>query len=103
MTYEECVKGMFMGIAIGDALGMYAKLLDPRQYAALGLDENTYVVAAAVMLAVLSAYAFKRTVGPILRRNRVTWAVVETAGFGVVIALVFVFLRPINQFIYFQF
>ena len=61
------------------------------------------MIAAAVMLAVLVVYAFKRTVAPLLQRNRVTWAVVETVGLGVVIVLVFVFLRPINQFIYFQF
>jgi hypothetical protein len=39
----------------------------------------------------------------LLRNRPLLWPVLRTAGYTVAIALVFVFLRPINQFIYFQF
>jgi len=85
------------------ALAMWAKLLVPTQYLALGMRENTYLVTALVLLGVIGAWCVREWGIPSLRRTRVLWPVVETAGWAVVIALVFVFLRPINQFIYFQF
>ena len=40
---------------------------------------------------------------PKLHHRHVAWALTETAGFAMMVAMVFVFLRPIMQFIYFQF
>ena len=40
---------------------------------------------------------------PVIRRQRFVWAVAETFAFTIVIILVIIFLRPISQFIYFQF
>jgi D-alanyl-lipoteichoic acid acyltransferase DltB (MBOAT superfamily) len=93
----------FRAESLDVALGMWAKLFVPAQYLSLGLRENTYLVAAVVMLVVIGAWSAGEHVIPRLRRLPVVWPVVETAGWAVVIALVFVFLRPINQFIYFQF
>jgi D-alanyl-lipoteichoic acid acyltransferase DltB (MBOAT superfamily) len=78
-------------------------MLVPTQYLALGMRENAYLVAASVLLAVVAAWAARELALPGLRRRPVLWPVVQTAGWAVAIALVFVFLRPINQFIYFQF
>jgi len=93
----------FRAANIGDALTMYGKVLDPRLYLQRGLRENTYLQAAVVMLCVLVSWAFKETILPLISRHRVSWAIADIVGFAVAIALVFVFLRPINQFIYFQF
>jgi hypothetical protein len=49
------------------------------------------------------AWLTRERVIPALRRVPVAWPALETLGCAVLIALVFVFLRPINQFIYFQF
>jgi D-alanyl-lipoteichoic acid acyltransferase DltB (MBOAT superfamily) len=89
--------------SIGVALRMYAKLLVPRQYLVMGLNENNYLIAAVIMLGIFLAYASARVAIPFLQRNRVVWAVAQTAVYGVVIVIVFTFLRPMNQFIYFQF
>lgn len=88
---------------LGQAFAMYAKVLDPRQYGHLQLRENTYVVTATLMLAMVLAYSIKTVVAPRLSRFRIAWAALETVAFTVITMAVFVFLRPISQFIYFQF
>ena len=40
---------------------------------------------------------------PWLKQHRSVRFVIESATFAVIFPLVFIFLRPINQFIYFQF
>lgn len=93
----------FRAANVGDALAMYAKVFDPRLYLHLGLRENTYLQAAVVMLCLILARVFTTMLLPVIDRHPATRAVVHTMGYAVAIALVFVFLRPINQFIYFQF
>jgi D-alanyl-lipoteichoic acid acyltransferase DltB (MBOAT superfamily) len=93
----------FRAQTISEALQMYAKLLDPRQYLDLGLNENAYLVAALVLLGMLFTYWFEQVVVPILESYRAPWVALQGVAYSVCIALVFVFLRPINQFIYFQF
>jgi alginate O-acetyltransferase complex protein AlgI len=93
----------FRAASLTDAFGMWAKVLDPRQYLALGLRENTYLVAALMLIGFLALHAFETRVRPRLAERPIAWPVLETAGLTVMVALVFVFLRPISQFIYFQF
>jgi D-alanyl-lipoteichoic acid acyltransferase DltB (MBOAT superfamily) len=93
----------FRAASLGEALGMWAKLFDPGEYLHLGLRENTYLVTALLLLAFLLLYALQRLVRPALQQRPVLWWGVETAGLTAMVALVFVFLRPISQFIYFQF
>ncbi len=82
---------------------MLGRVVDPRAYLTLGLRENTYLVAAALLCMVVGAYLVAKTVIPWLQVRPILRIPVETAAFSVVCALVFVFLRPIQQFIYFQF
>ena len=93
----------FRAASVSDALGMWGKVVDPRTYGSLGLRENTYVVAALTMLAIVGAYGVHTWVAPRLRRRPVASFVAKTAVYTAVFSLVFIFLRPIAQFIYFQF
>jgi D-alanyl-lipoteichoic acid acyltransferase DltB (MBOAT superfamily) len=93
----------FRAESLPAALAMWGKLLLPTEYLALGMRETTYLVAALLLLAVVWAWLAREYVIPALRRTPFAWPVVQTAGYTVAIALVFVFLRPITQFIYFQF
>lgn len=93
----------FRAKTVEDALGMYALLADPGKYQWLGMRENTYLVAAVLMAGFLLVW-FGQHNYTRLRGMSISLALVlETAVMGVVGGLVFVFLRPINQFIYFQF
>lgn len=93
----------FRAVSVQDAWAMFAKLTNPRDYFWLGMRENNYLIAALVLVLVFATYAVHLYAPRIMRR----WAwldfSVETATMAIVIALVFVFLRPISQFIYFQF
>jgi D-alanyl-lipoteichoic acid acyltransferase DltB (MBOAT superfamily) len=93
----------FRATSLSATFGMWAKVFDPRQYAHLGLRENTYLATALLLCGFLLLYALHGWAKPALQERRLVWAGVETAGLAVMLALVFVFLRPISQFIYFQF
>jgi D-alanyl-lipoteichoic acid acyltransferase DltB (MBOAT superfamily) len=93
----------FRAESLGAALAMWSKLFVPSQYLTLGMRENAYLTGALVLVGVVAAWVANEYVFPALRRVPVAWPVVQVAGYTVAIALVFVFLRPISQFIYFQF
>ena len=82
---------------------MYAKLFQPGQYLLLGMRENVYLIAALILLGMIGVYLGQVVVVPKLRHRHLTYALAESAALGGIIALVFIFLRPIKQFIYFQF
>ncbi|MBI5450735.1 MAG: MBOAT family protein [Gammaproteobacteria bacterium] len=93
----------FRAKTVSDTLDMFAKLVSPREYLYFGMRENTYLVAAVVLITSILAYVFHERANQWFGKRLLLNFVAETALMGVVVALVFVFLRPINQFIYFQF
>lgn len=93
----------FRAQTLGDSLHMFGTVLDPRAYFSLGLRENYYLVAALLVIGVTGASLIDTHVMPRLRVRPTLGFATETAVLAVMIVLVFVFLRPIQQFIYFQF
>ena len=93
----------FRAKSLDAALALWGKVLVPSQYLALGMRESTYLTAALMLVVVIAAWAAREWVIPALRRVPFVWPVVHAGGWAFAMALVFVFLRPIKQFIYFQF
>lgn len=93
----------FRAQTVGDTFDMFAKLVSPQEYLYLGMRENTYLVAAIIFMSMLLAYLFHERVHQWLGARPLSRFTAETTLMGVVVASVFVFLRPISQFIYFQF
>jgi alginate O-acetyltransferase complex protein AlgI len=93
----------FRAESLHDALLMWSRIFVPSEYLVLAMRENVYLVAALVLLSTLAAAAVKRLVVPLLAPRPVAFALAQTASYSLMIALIFVFLRPISQFIYFQF
>jgi D-alanyl-lipoteichoic acid acyltransferase DltB (MBOAT superfamily) len=94
----------FRAQSLEQTFSMWAKVFTPTAYAGLGLRENYYLVAFLLTAGVATAYAFHGPLSEWLRRrSRPSIAITDTAAMGVVVALVFIFLRPVRQFIYFQF
>lgn len=94
----------FRADSVEASLAMYHKLLIPDAYPFFGLSSNTYIVAALLMFATLVGYVLHSRLIPWLQQKaRPLYFCAETVVFTVAIALVFIFLRPIQQFIYFQF
>lgn len=93
----------FRAQTLNDTLSMYIKIFQPTEYLWLGLRENTYIIAAILFLGMIIIYLTKNYLVPLFQKKIWIHILTETLVFTVIIGLVFVFLRPINQFIYFQF
>ena len=93
----------FRAQSLTNAFSMFGKLFCPDKYMWRGMRENTYLITSLLVLLMISLYFFKTNIIPVIRRQRFVWAVAETFAFTIVIILVIIFLRPISQFIYFQF
>jgi hypothetical protein len=69
----------------------------------IGIDPVSYLLAAVLPMATLLAYAVYRDLWPRLAR-RPTIVLPIAVAYGTAVAgLVFIYLQPIRQFIYFQF
>lgn len=93
----------FRAAGLADALVMMSRTLQPQQYFVLGLRENTYLVAALMLLAMTAVYGIRQYTIPIRSRHPELFVLPDSLVYGAAFGLVFVFLRPVEQFIYFQF
>ena len=82
---------------------MWGKILNPRQYASLSLPSNSYVIASMLLAAMVAVYFVETNVVPRLQRNAPLAFIAATPVYAFLFAAVFVYLRPMRQFIYFQF
>lgn len=85
------------------AMTMYATLLSPGRYTSLGMRENVYLVAALVLAAFLITGWLLERLLPRMHKYALWILSFETLSLASITGLVFIFLRPISQFIYFQF
>ena len=93
----------FRASSLENAFAMWYKVFDPAAYAVLGMRENIYLVAAMVMLGIALTYAVKVKLVPLIQRTPIVLVTAEVMLFSLMIPLIVVYFRPINQFIYFQF
>ena len=93
----------FRAQSVGDTFIMFGKILNPQTLLGMNLRENTYLVAAFMLVLFTGTWAFSTYLKPWLDRNPAIGKPILFAQYTVMVLLVFVFLRPINQFIYFQF
>lgn len=93
----------FRAHSVGTAAEMYGKLFSVQQWLFLGMRENVYLVAAFVAVSMTLSFVVHKYACRWLSERRCLGFLSETVVIGITTALVFVFLRPINQFIYFQF
>ena len=98
---------------LGETMAMIGLLFDPAAYidTASGfgggikhnLSRETYSVATVVWILLLVSWAGWRWGRQFLVERPLAFAACEAAAVAAAIPLVLVFLRPIQQFIYFQF
>ena len=93
----------FRAIDLQQTFVMLGKLFLPLEYLSLGMRENTYLVALVLLIAVVGTAIIDRWIYQPLKKAPSLCLISETASLTVVTVSVFVFLRPITQFIYFQF
>lgn len=93
----------FRAKSVDDTFVMWGKIFQPSAYLWLGMRENTYLITALILLGVFISYAVKEKIKPKSQIFRCVIAVADILKVAIMTALVIIFLRPINQFIYFQF
>lgn len=88
---------------VNTAFSMGIKLLSLSQYHWLGMRENTYLIAFVLLLGIVGTRFVQTRIAAAIARLPVLDTIARTSVMAVSIAFVFIFLRPIKQFIYFQF
>jgi alginate O-acetyltransferase complex protein AlgI len=93
----------FRADSLSTTFGMFQKLVQPISYTSIGMRENIYIVTFVVLLLFL-AYFYTT----VYLKNFWLKFPIFSFCFGVIkyafiIVMVYTFLRPISQFIYFQF
>ena len=93
----------FRSNSINDTFIMWGKIFNPYSYNSLNLHENFYIITLILLIGVIITYIFKTKIN----QKKVSRLIVIYIGDIILISFLFyttfIFLRPMNQFIYFQF
>ena len=93
----------FRANTVADTLIMFGKIVRPGAYTFYTMRENNYLIAALMMIFIIMTYIANKYIAPKIERYTVVSFGINCIKYTAIIILVFTFLRPINQFIYFQF
>jgi len=93
----------FRADSLSATFEMWGRVLTPSAYTWLGMRENVYLITALILVGTIAVYFLQRKIMPLLQGKKLVVLFADTAVVAVMTALVIVWLRPINQFIYFQF
>jgi alginate O-acetyltransferase complex protein AlgI len=93
----------FRAQSVGDAFTMWSRLFYVDSFFVLGLRENYYLFAAVITTLMFFIYFSREFI--FMERHSASrfFVITKSLLLGFCITLVFVFFRPISQFIYFQF
>ena len=84
------------------SLALLGRILDFPSYRALGFRENFYLLVFVITCGMLVAYFVTHVKNSLLNGAWVR-KISEFITLSVMIFLLFIFFRPVSQFIYFQF
>ncbi|MEP1143699.1 MAG: MBOAT family O-acyltransferase [Henriciella sp.] len=88
---------------VGQAVELWVNMMRPEKFLLMGFRENAYLVTAVLTTLTLAApFVWGWVRDKILGRQYVG-AFIEVAAISFIAIIVLVYLRPMNQFIYFQF
>jgi D-alanyl-lipoteichoic acid acyltransferase DltB (MBOAT superfamily) len=82
---------------------LYSRLFSYKNYTYISLRENIYIISFLLLFLFLITYFFEKYIKYELEKNIYCFYIYSFLKYFFIIFLTFVFLRPINQFIYFQF
>jgi hypothetical protein len=86
-----------------DTFVMMQKIFIPSQYMFYTMRENNYLIAALLTLLFIITYWINNFLENRINSILPLRIAVNCIKFSIIILFVFTFLRPISQFIYFQF
>ena len=89
--------------SIEETLLLYSKLFDFKNFFNLSFRENSYIITLLILFIFICSYYFKLLVVPRLKNNYVIFLIYTFFKYLLLIFFIIIFLKPVNQFIYFQF
>jgi hypothetical protein len=92
----------FRAGSLSESLALLGRVCDPTAYGSINLRENFYLLTAAILLGMLLLRGSAAIVEKWSRGGRFR-QLGDIALMSAALFAVFIFLRPISQFIYFQF
>ncbi|MFT7592358.1 MAG: alginate O-acetyltransferase complex protein AlgI, partial [bacterium] len=94
----------FRAASLAETFTMYSKLFQPSQYLHYSLRENNYLIVVILLLGVIISSGLTKIKLDLTKPWMIgTKIAFDSIKYSIMLFLVFVFLRPISQFIYFQF
>jgi len=93
----------FRAKSLGATFILLMKVLIPKQYLYYTMRENNYLIAFVLLILVMFTYYANTIIEPQLNKFKYLSFCFHTLKYTVIIIFVYTFLRPISQFIYFQF
>ena len=93
----------FRAQTLNDALIMFGKAFNPFTYLQLTMRENVYLITALIAIAVILTYEVDHIGRKLKSENSLAFIPLHVVKYTAIVLLVYIFFRPINQFIYFQF
>ena len=93
----------FRANSINDTFVLYSKIFDFKNFFNLSFRENTYIITFLILIIFMISYYFNTLIIPKIKNNYYSYFIYNTFKYLTIIFLIFIFLKPINQFIYFQF
>jgi alginate O-acetyltransferase complex protein AlgI len=93
----------FRAQTVGDTFSMWAKIFQPSEYTYLSMRENSYLIAAIILIGFLLSYLFSSKVIKLFETKETLLRLLEILLLVCLVPFILIFLRPIAQFIYFQF
>ena len=93
----------FRADSLNTTFDMYAKLIQPESYLKIGMRENTYLVTFVLLLFFLLNYFLVEKTKSFWNRFPRLLFFIDVLKYAILFIAIFTFLRPISQFIYFQF
>lgn len=86
-----------------ETFSLYSKVINPLNYNFISLRENVYLITFLILILFLFNYFYTFKIESIIKKHLVLDSVISVFKLTLVIILTITFLRPISQFIYFQF
>lgn len=93
----------FRAQSISETFIMWSKVFDISQYGYLSMRENSYLVAAIILIGFFLTCLISTESKRLLNSNILITRGLEAIILIIIIPFILIFLRPITQFIYFQF
>lgn len=93
----------FRAQSVSDVMTMFSKVINPSAYLFITMRENTYLITALLFLFASVAFILDYYKQKMIERTLIIYWLFESLKYAIIISTVFIFLRPIAQFIYFQF